>query len=199
MRCDADIFCPSGGAAGGRLSVRPETIVANALWFFICALTRNHGYTGSYSAVYRFLHQLVVDVAPEGCCRIGRTGGQISIGPQARRATVPDRTSRPPFPGRSAAALLRLSFFLWLVPVLNQRASSSACASTIPTPASPACENSSFPQGAGSSAGKPRTSRMQARMTSIGKRIPLKLSMSIHPFFGGRILPLEAPIRSPDS
>lgn len=28
-------------------------------------LARNHGYTGSYSAVYRFLHQLVVDEVPE--------------------------------------------------------------------------------------------------------------------------------------
>jgi transposase len=28
-------------------------------------LVRNHGYTGSYSAVYRFLHQLVVDEVPE--------------------------------------------------------------------------------------------------------------------------------------
>jgi len=28
-------------------------------------LVRNHGYTGSYSAVYRFLHQLVVDEVPD--------------------------------------------------------------------------------------------------------------------------------------
>jgi hypothetical protein len=33
-------------------------------------LERNHGYTGSYSAVYRLLHQLVVDEVPEVTLRL---------------------------------------------------------------------------------------------------------------------------------
>src|SRR5260370_19905562 len=66
-------------------------------------LVRNHGYTGSYSAVYRFLHQLVVDEVPEVPLRLTfRTSGSYT---QARviahlalsivtRATLPPNHSK---------------------------------------------------------------------------------------------------------